>query len=105
MRFLRVRHEVQGAHAQHAHRLGEVELGEHLRVPEDLGRPAQIAERDADGAARPEQCLAVGVDHRIVVDVHDPRVRRDRVRHLVHAVLRGQASAEVEKLADARLAS
>ena len=43
-------------------------------------------------------------DHRIVIDVHHTGVRRDRLRYLVHAVLRGQAGAEVEKLADARLA-
>ena len=70
----------------------------------DLGWPAQIAEHHADCVARPEQRLAVRADHRIVVDVHHPRVWRDRLRHLVHAVLRGQAGAEVEKLADARLA-
>ena len=105
MRLLLVRHEVQGADAQHTHRLGKVELGEHLRVPEDLGRPAQIAEHDTDRVAPLEQRLAMRADHRIVVDVHHTRVRRDRLRHLVHAVLRGQAGAEVEKLADARLPS
>jgi hypothetical protein len=46
---------------------------------------------------------AIGADHRIVVDVHHARVRRDRLCHLVHAVLRGQARAEVEELADPRL--
>jgi hypothetical protein len=59
MRILLVRHEVQSADAQHAHRPGNVELGEYLRVPEDLGRPAQIAEHDTDAAALPEQRLAM----------------------------------------------
>lgn len=51
MGLLLVRHEVQGADAQNARRLGEVELGEDLRVPEDLGRPAQFAVRPPE--ARP----------------------------------------------------
>ena len=46
----------------------------------------------------------MGAGHRVVVDVHHLRVRRDRLRHLVHAVLGGQAGTEVEELADARLA-
>ena len=104
MRLLLLRHEVQSADAQHAHGLGKVEPGEYLRVPEDLRRPAQIAEHEADFARRPEQRLAMRADHRIVVDVHHACVRRDRSRHLVHAALRGQAGAEVEKLADPRLA-
>jgi hypothetical protein len=65
---------VQGTSALHAHRPGEVEPGEYLRVPEDFGGPAQVAEHEADFVARPEQRLAM------------------------------RASAEVEKLAGARLA-
>jgi hypothetical protein len=105
MRLLLIRHEVQGARAQHPYRLGKVEPGEHLRVPEDLGRMAQVAEREADFIARPEQCLAMRAGHRVIVDVYHPRVRRDRLRQLVHAVLGGKASPEVEELADARRAS
>jgi hypothetical protein len=46
----------------------------------------------------------VDADHRIVVDVHGPHQRVDLVRDLVHVSLRGQARADVEDLADPRLA-
>jgi hypothetical protein len=58
----------------------------------------------APGAPAGEQRTGVGQNHRIVVRVHDPAFPRDLLRHLMHAARRGQAGADIQELADARLA-
>jgi hypothetical protein len=47
--------------------------------------------------------MGVAEDDGIVVDIDDPAFRGSRLRDLVHVVGRGQAGADVQELADARL--
>ena len=95
--------EVQGARAQHRHRLGQVEQAEDDRIPQDAGRVTQIAGHHADLVAGREQRPAVRADHGIVVDIDHPRVRRHPLGQLMHVSLGRQAAAEVQKLPDTPL--
>src|SRR5216684_8031764 len=79
------------------------------RVPAACARIASVSRRSASRYAVTPSGLLVsspeGVrEHqRVVVDVDDAALRHDGLGHLVGVVSRGQAGADVEELAYARL--
>lgn len=98
---LRVLDEVQDRHEFECDRPVEVEglcgLFEDLRGLLQVGVDVV---REALGPAG-EQGTRVSENHRVVVDVHDPRVRDDPLGDLVDVLLRRQPGADVQELADA----
>ena len=78
----------------------EVEDVADLRVGEDLCRVAQVGV-DVGGASfrrGSQQRAGMGEDHRVIVRVHDPGLRSDPLRHLVHVVGGRQPGPDVEEL-------
>ncbi len=103
VRVLVGREEVQDRHQQHRDRLAEVEQPAQLRVGEYPAWVAQVLRDDRGAVVAVQQVAGVGQHDRVVVHVHHAAVRCDILGHLVHAVHRGQAGADVEELADAEV--
>jgi spermidine/putrescine transport system ATP-binding protein len=98
-----VAHQVQHRHEHDRHRLAEVQRPG--RPGQDQVGVAQVGVDMVDGPFQGsgEQGPRLGYDHRVVVHVDHPGVRRDRLGDLVGVVRGGQAGADVEELADADL--
>jgi hypothetical protein len=94
---------VAGAMVHHGDRLAEVDrLG---RALEDLAGVAQVRVDVAGRAARSaaEQGAGMRQDHRVVIDVGDPRLGGNGLGDLMGVTRRGDAGADVEELADSPL--
>jgi hypothetical protein len=92
---------VENGEQQYCHGAGEVQgpggVGQHG------GRIAHVGIHAADrtpAGACCQQGTGVRQHHRVVVHVHDPRVRCDGLRGLMRAARRRQPGADIEKLAD-----
>jgi hypothetical protein len=90
--------EVQHAEQQHRNGPTEVEAPGQRFVPEHGVRVAYVRPDGDHAVPRREQRVIMGDHDRIVVHVHDLRVRGDLAGDLVHAGRGGQAAAQVEKL-------
>jgi len=95
----------EDAEQQDGHWLREVEQGP--RVCQDLARIAQVRVDVTGGSGRGagEHRMSMQQDDRIVVDVHDAGLRRDRLRDVVCVVVRRQAGPDVQELPYPGLAS
>ena len=71
-----------------------------IRIAQELIGPGQVPV-DGQGPRRGKQRPRMADHHRIVVDVDHPRIRRDLLGDLMHAVHGGQPGADVEELGDA----
>jgi hypothetical protein len=102
-RVLLLGHEVHHRHQHQGHRLVEVDQLADGGVFDDGARLAHVAEEEA-GVARPGQPGAgVGRHDRVVVDVGDADVRRDRVGQFMGVRRGGDAGADVDDLPDSAL--
>jgi hypothetical protein len=93
-----VLHVVHDREQQQADGPPEVDQLADNGIGQDLRGLAHVADDDVGGPLVGEQRLAVRVDDRVVVDVHDVDRRVDRVRHLADVALRGQPGTEIEEL-------
>jgi hypothetical protein len=84
-----------------ADRLAEVEQGTDLGRGEQRARRPDVGEHHDGRGVVGEQRLAVQGHARVVVYVHHPGGRVDRLGDLVRVLHRGQAGAQVEELLDA----
>ena len=101
---VRVIDVVQDGAEHDSYRFREVEGG--CGAPQDVAGIAQVAVDEVCCAAclRVAQRVGVREDDRVTVDRHDPRVGRDLLGDGVHAAGVRDAGADVEELADTRLA-
>ncbi len=86
-RVLGVPDEMQDRDQQHRHRPGQVQQSPHRRVAQDHLRLAQVGQDGQGGGLVGQQRVGMRMDHRVVVDVDDPGVRRDLLRDLVDVAL------------------
>jgi cytochrome P450 len=93
--------EVQHRDQQHGDGLGEVHQQLGFGVADDLGRLPQVTLDDGGVGVVGQHEPAVGDDDIVVVDVDDARAGGRALGDLVDVVLRGDAGADVEELADA----
>jgi hypothetical protein len=100
VRIFVVLDEVQDSQQHQGRRLGQIQrLG---CGPHDRDRVAHIAVDVLGGTLRAagQQRPCVGEHDGVVIDVDDPRVRRDRLGDLVGVVRRRNAGADIEELPD-----
>jgi hypothetical protein len=103
VRAVLLRQEMEHRRQHHRDRLAQINHGPHIRVIQDARRVPQIPLDRPHPRTHAQQRPRMRHHHRVVIDIHHPGPRLQRLCYLMNMAGRRKSRADIDELPDARL--